>query len=46
MNKQKPTVAFRLDDEIIEAIQRLADEKGISKSELVRQILKGYLDNQ
>ena len=43
---QKPTVSFRLDDEIIEALEKISAEKGISKSELVRQILEEYIGKE
>ena len=46
MINQKPTVAFRLDVELIEAIEDIADERGISKSELVREILQDYIEKQ
>ena len=37
--EEMPTISFRCDDETAEKIQKLADEKGISKSEAIKQMI-------
>jgi hypothetical protein len=34
-----PTISFRCDDETAEKIAKLSDEKGISKSEAIKQMI-------